>query len=42
MPKIKLPTPPVPKSLQPPPAKPGHNDKGGPLDGIGVGVRVQL
>ncbi len=32
MPKLKLPKPPVPPALQPPPARPGTAEKQGPLD----------
>ena len=32
MPKLKLPKPPVPPGLQPPPPKPGQNGKETPLD----------
>src|SRR5829696_5435421 len=32
MPKLKLPAPPLPKALQPPPAKPGQADKASPVD----------
>jgi quinol-cytochrome oxidoreductase complex cytochrome b subunit len=32
MPKLKLPAPPLPPALRPPPAKPGQGTKGGPLD----------
>src|SRR5829696_806203 len=32
MPKLKLPAPPLPKALQPPPARPGTEEKTGPLD----------
>jgi quinol-cytochrome oxidoreductase complex cytochrome b subunit len=32
MPKLKLPTPPLPKALQPNPPRPGDNDKVGPVD----------
>jgi quinol-cytochrome oxidoreductase complex cytochrome b subunit len=32
MPKLKLPAPPVPKALRPPPAKPGQAEKTGPVE----------
>src|ERR671934_2905734 len=32
MPRLKLPTPPVPKALRPPPPRPGEGEKLGPLD----------
>ena len=32
MPKLKLPMPPIPPALRPPPAKPGQNDNGGPVE----------
>ena len=35
MPKLKLPTPPLPTALQRRPPRPGEAERVGPLDGIG-------